>query len=156
MFSALVIPRSITHTRRALAVAALHRGDDLLHGGHVGAIAGKHLIAERDAVARHHQADANLLAVGPMVAAVAAAGERVALGLTLEVCARHVVQQQLIVKLEQLLEMYLQRSLMRQQTVESTVQPIVVNALRRHAQEVVQRRAAVPILGNVQLAGRLA
>ena len=95
-----------------------------------------------------------------MVAAVAAAGERVALGLTLEVCARHVVQQQLIVKLEQrsqaLLEMYLQRSLMRQQTVESTVQPIVVNALRRHAQEVVQRRAAVPILGNVQLAGRLA
>ena len=95
-----------------------------------------------------------------MVAAVAAAGERVALGLTLEIRARHVVQQQLIVKLEQrsqaLLEMHLQRSLVRQQAVKRSVQPIVVDALRGHTQEVVQRRAAVPILRNVQLAGGLA
>jgi len=40
--------------------------------------------------------------------------------------------------------------------VEGTVQPIVIDALRRHAQKVVQCRAAVPILGDVQLAGRLA
>lgn len=37
-----------------LTIAALHRGDDLLHSRHVGAIAGEHLVAERDAVPRHH------------------------------------------------------------------------------------------------------
>src|SRR5208282_809052 len=58
-----------------LTIAALHRGDDLLHSRHVGAIAGEHLVAERHAVPRHHQADADLLAVSPMVAAVAAASE---------------------------------------------------------------------------------
>ena len=58
-----------------LAVAALHRGDDLLDSRHVGAIAGEHLVAERYAVTRHDEANADLLAVAPMIAAVAAAGE---------------------------------------------------------------------------------
>jgi len=43
----------------------------------------------------------DLLAVGAMVAAVAAASESIARGLALEIRARHVVQQQLIVELEQ-------------------------------------------------------
>jgi len=142
------------------AVAALHRGDDLLHGRDVGAVAGEHLVAERDALARHHQTDANLLAISPMVTAVAAAGKCVAGGLALEVRARHVVQQQLVVEREQrseaLLEMDLQGFLVRQQAVESTVQPIVVDALRRHAQKVIQRRPTIPILGNMEFARRLA
>src|SRR5208283_3693587 len=82
-----------------LTIAALHRSDDLLHSRHVGAIAGEHLVAERDAVPRHHQADADLLAVSPMVAAVAAAGEPIALGVALEIRPRHIIQ--LIVEIEQ-------------------------------------------------------
>ena len=116
------------------AVARLHRADDLLDRGHVGAVAGEHLVAQRHALARHHQADADLLAVRPMVAAVAARGQRVGLRLALEVGAGHVVQQQLVVELEQLaqaaLEMGLQRRLVRQQAVERAIQPIVVDALR--------------------------
>src|SRR5208337_613409 len=63
MFSALAMPRSITPYTARLTIAALRRGDDLLRCRHVGAIAGEHLVAERDAVPRHHQADADLLAV---------------------------------------------------------------------------------------------
>ena len=95
-----------------------------------------------------------------MVATVAAASEPIALGLALEIRARHIIQQELIVEIEQrsqaLLEVGLQGLLVRQQTVERAVQPVIVDALGRHAQKIVQRRAAIPILGNVQLARRLA
>jgi hypothetical protein len=52
--------------------------------------------------------------------------------------------------------MGLQRRLVRQQAVERAVQPIVVDGFGRHAQQIAQRRAAIPILGDVQLARRLA
>ena len=101
-----------------LAVAPLHGADDLLHRRHVGAVAGEYLVAQRNALARHHQPDAHLLAVTPMVAAVAALGERIGGGLSLEIRARHVVEQKLVVEPEQLaqapLEMPLQRPLVRQ------------------------------------------
>ena len=96
----------------------------------------------------------------PMVAAVAALGQRVGLRLAFEVGAGHVVQQQVVLELEQLaqpaLEMGLQLLLVRQQAVQRAIQAIVVDRLGRHAQQVVQRRAAIPMLGDVQLARRLA
>ena len=55
------------------------------------AIAREHLEAQREALTRHHQADANLLAIRPMIAAVAAACERIAGSLPLEIGARHIV-----------------------------------------------------------------
>ena len=95
-----------------------------------------------------------------MVAAVAAPGEWIGRGLSFEVGAGHVVEQQLVVEREQLaqapLEMLLQTPLVRQQPVERPVQTVVVDPLHRHPREIRQRRPPVPILGNVQLARRLA
>jgi hypothetical protein len=83
-------------------VAGFHRVDDGLHRAAVVGVAGEYLVAQREAVEGHHQGDADLLAVGAMVTAVAAAGQHVALGLAFEVGAGHVVQQHLVVDREQL------------------------------------------------------
>jgi hypothetical protein len=68
--------------------------------------------------------------------------------------------QQIVVEPEQasqpLLQVRLQRLLVRQQPVERTVQPVVVDSIRGHAQKIIQRRAPVPVLGDVQLARRFA
>ena len=53
-------------------MAGLHRVDDGLHRSAVVGVAGEHLVAQREAVEGHHQGDADLLAVGPVIAAVAA------------------------------------------------------------------------------------
>ena len=136
-----------------LAVARFHRSDDLLDGGDVDPVAGKHLVAERHAVTTHHQSDADLLAVRPVVAAVAAPGERVSLGLAFEERARDVVEQQLVVEREQLaeaaLEMLLEGSLVRQDRIERPVQSIIVDLLWRHPEQILERRAAVPVLSDV-------
>src|SRR5258708_33736072 len=43
------------------AVAAFHRRNDLFDSGYVGAVAGKHLVANRNAVTGQDKADAHLL-----------------------------------------------------------------------------------------------
>src|SRR5262249_16848946 len=63
------------------AVTGFHRVDDGLHRAAVVGVAGEHLVAQREAVERHHQGDADLLAVGAVIAAVATTGQPVALGL---------------------------------------------------------------------------
>src|SRR5258707_5493587 len=86
---------------RGIPVTAFHRRNDLFDSGYVGAIAGKHLVAERYAVTGHDKADADLLAIAPLIAAVATLGHRVGRGLALEVGAGHVVEQKLVVEPEQ-------------------------------------------------------
>ncbi len=86
------------------AVARLHRLDDLFDRRDVGAVPGEDLVAQRHPLAGHHQRDADLLAVGPVVAAVAARRQRVPLGQPLEVRARHVVEQQVVLQGEELAE----------------------------------------------------
>jgi hypothetical protein len=80
--------------------------------------------------------------------------------LAFEVRARHIVQQQIALEFEQLAQplaqVFFQCLLVRQQLVERLVQPIRVDLLRRNAQELFQRRAPVPGVGDVQLTGRLA
>ena len=46
--------------------------------------------------------------------------------------------------------------LVRQQPIQRAVEPVVVDLLGGQAQQILQRRAAVPVLGDVQLARRLA
>ena len=60
-------------------------------------VAGEHLVAQREAVEGHHQGDADLLAIRPMIAAVATPRQGIAFRLALEVGAGHVVQQDLVV-----------------------------------------------------------
>jgi hypothetical protein len=83
-------------------MAGLHGAHDGLHGLGVVRVAGEHLVAQREAVEGHHQSDADLLAVGAVIAAVAALRQRVGLRLALEVGAGHVVQQHLVVDRKQL------------------------------------------------------
>lgn len=141
-------------------MTGFHRVDDGLQRAAVVGIAGEHLVAQREAVEGHHQGDADLLAIGPVVAAVAATGQLVALGLALEVGAGHVVQQHLVVDREQLpaapRQVRLQRGLVLQQQIERSIQPVLVDQIAVELQQVAQRRATVPVLGDVQLARRLA
>ena len=140
--------------------ARLHRLHDLLDRGHVHPIAREHLVAQRHSLARHHQRDAHLLAVRPVIPAVAALRQRIARRQSLEVRARHVVQQQVVLQREQLpqprLQVTFDRFLVRQQTVERAVQAVVIHRFTRQRQQVLERGAPVPVLGDVQLARRLA
>ena len=143
-----------------LAVPRFHRLDDLLQRRRIVPISREHFVAQRQAAARHHQADADLFAVGPMVARVATLGQRIGMGLSLEVRARHVVQQQVVLDGEQLaeplLEKHFQFRLVRQQFIETAVQTIVVHLVDRHAQQVGQGALPVEMLGDVKFARRLA
>ncbi len=142
------------------AIARLHRLDDLLHGRHIRAITGEDLIPYRHPLARDHQRQADLLAVGPVIAAVAPLRQRVALRQALEVDAGHVIEEQVVVEREQLAEagheMLLELPLVGQQAIESPIQPVVVDQRGGQREQVFQRGAAVPVLRDVQLARRLA
>ena len=111
-------------------------------------------------VPRHHQRDAHLLAVSPMVAAVAAPGQPIAVGLALEVRARHVIQQQVVVELEQLSQALLRWvSSARLCGSRRSSARYSRSSLIRSAgtpEKILQRRAPIPVLGDVQLARRLA
>ena len=65
-------------------------------------VAGKHLIAEREAVERHDKRNAHLRAVGAMIAGIAALRLRVCLRLAFEISAGDVVEQNVVVDREQL------------------------------------------------------
>jgi len=91
---------------------------------------------------------------------MAALGERIGRRFTLEIRARHVVEQQVVIEREQLaqalLQMRLERLLVWQQLVERAIEAVIVHPLLRHSQQIRQRRAPVPVLGNVQPARWLA
>ena len=52
--------------------------------------------------------------------------------------------------------MRLQRRLVREQAIERAIEPVLVDLLIAELQQIAKRCAAIPILGNVQLARRLA
>jgi len=85
-------------------MTGLHGCHDRLQGLRIVGIAGEHLIAKRKAIEGHHQGNQDLLAVGPMVPTVAALGLGIALRETLEIRARHVVEQQVVLQGKQLPE----------------------------------------------------
>ena len=49
-------------------MARFHGGDDRLQGPRIVGVAGEHLVAEWEAVEGHDQRDADLLAIGPVIA----------------------------------------------------------------------------------------
>jgi hypothetical protein len=65
-------------------------------------IAGKHFVTQRKTIKAHDQRDAHLLAIGAVIARVAALGQFVAVGLAFKVRARHVIQQHFVLDREQL------------------------------------------------------
>ena len=123
-------------------------------------VAVEDFMAQRHPVFRHHQTDADLQAIGPTVAGVAPLGHRVGLAKALEVRAGHVVQEQLILQIEQVpqtpLEVLLQAVLVLEQPIQTGIQAIRIDLRGRDSQEILQRRAGVPVVFDVQFTRRLA
>jgi hypothetical protein len=107
-----------------------------------------------------HQPDADLFAVGPMVERVAVLGQGIAIGLALEIRAGHVVKQQIALNAEQLAQSILQkrfqRLFVRQNRVPCAIETLLVDLLRRNAQEIHKRAQGVIVFGDVQFARWLA
>ena len=78
------------------AMSGLHGGHDRLQGSRVVGVAGEDLVAQRKAVKRHDQSDTHLLAVGAMIARIAALRLRVGFRQAFEIRARDVVEQHLV------------------------------------------------------------
>ena len=142
------------------SMPGLHGGYDRLQGPRIMGIAGEHLVAQGKAVEGHDQRDADLLAVGAMIARVAALRLRVGFRLALKVGACHVVEQHLVLDRKQLSaapgQVRLERRLVHKQVIEAAIEAILGDLLLAKLQQIAERRAAVPVLSNVQLAGRLA
>jgi len=118
------------------------------------------MIRLRDAVAADDECDAHLLAVAAVVARVAALSLIVALRLALEVGRGYVVEQQVVIEIEHLPQPLFQENLegvlVRQQSVQRAIQPVVVDLVGRHAQKVGDGAVAVEMFGDMQLARGLA
>ena len=119
-------------------------------------VAGEHFIAERKAVKGHHQRDADLLAVGAVIAGITALGLRIGFRQALKIRARHVIEQHFVLDREQLAaalrQVCFESGLVREQMIEPTIETILVDLRITQLQQIAERRAAIPILGDVQLA----
>ena len=116
-------------------------------------IAGEHLVDQWKAVEGHDQRDAHLLAVGTMIARIAAPGLRIGLRLALKERTRHVVEQHLVLDCKQLStalrQMRFELRLVCKQMIEAAVETILADLLISELQQIAQRCATVPVLGNV-------
>jgi hypothetical protein len=138
------------------AVFLLHHRDHGLDGGHVGGIAGEDFVADGQPLGRDDQADVDLLAIGPLVARVAALRLFVSLGFALKISARHIVKQELELDAEPapvtLVEMRAEPVLLRAQHVETAIEPRVIDAGKGDAEQVFERAVGIPALGHFQFA----
>ena len=95
-----------------------------------------------------------------MIARIAALRLRVRFRLAFEIGARDVVEQHVVVDRKQPPAMFGQMRfegvLVLKQAIKPAIEPILVDLLFAKLQQIAKRRAAIPILGNVQLARRLA
>ena len=95
-----------------------------------------------------------------MIAGIATLRLRIGLRLALKERTRHVVEQHLVLDCKQfstaLRQMRFEGGLVSEQMIESAVETILVDLLITELQQIAQRCATVPVLGNVQLARRRA
>ena len=120
-------------------------------------IAGEHLIAERETVKGHNERDADLLAVGAMIAGVAALGQRVGLRLALEIGAGHIIEQHFVLNRKQLCRSALTNALrvpicVPADQIECAIEPVFVDLLIAKLQQIAERRSPIPIFGDVEFA----
>ena len=95
-----------------------------------------------------------------MITGVAPFCQRVGRTLTLEIRARDIVEQQLIFQIEEvsqsLPQVPLQFVFVRQEMVQSCIEPVGVDLVSGNTQEIIQGGATIPGIFDVQLAGWLA
>src|SRR5690606_14010095 len=143
-----------------LPVLSLHRLDDFLDRRDVVAVAGEDLVTDGVPLSSRDERDTDLLAVRPLVSAVASLRLLDAVGRSLEVRRRHVVEEQVVLEIEEvaqaLSQVLLQRLLQPEKLVHSAVEPHVVDKVGRDAEDVLERGFVVPGLGCYRLAGGFA
>lgn len=109
---------------------------------------------------RDNKTDRDLLAIGPRVARVAAPGLVVVLCLALEVRRGDVVKQHIEPRVKQfavhLAKMREELLAQGKHRIQSAVQTVVIDLLRRHCEQIIERRLAKKRLGDGQIAGGLA
>ena len=95
-----------------------------------------------------------------MIAGIAASRLRIGLGLALKICARHVVEQYLVLDCKQLAaalrQMRFELALVGEKMIEPAIEPILVDLLVTELKQIRKRRSSIPVLRNVQLARWLA
>jgi hypothetical protein len=131
-------------------------GEAIEHGGEglaVLGVAGKHLVGDRKALAADHQADHDLLAVGSMIAGIAALGLVVAGARALEVGRGEIVEIDRRIEVEQAAlarnQRRLDRGAVRMKLVEHEVERILFERLEVGAENVGERGAPDPIRHGV-------
>ena len=151
----------MTQIRRDLpnCVSIFDLSDNGLDGLQVSGVAGKRAVGQREAVAGHNQRDDDLLAIAAVIAGIASARQFVLFSQPLEVRAGKVVEHQAVIELEQGTQPFFQiafdRSLSTQQAIQGSVQAILGDGAIGHAQQVLEARRSVPVLGQCELRARL-
>ena len=101
-FSSLAMPRSIIQTGLPCRAAASIVSTIVLQGGGIMRVAGKHFVAQRKPIEGDHQRDTHLLAIGAVIARVAALRVRVGCRFALRSRSGDVVEQHFVVDREEL------------------------------------------------------
>ena len=119
-------------------VTTFHGLHNLLKRLAVVAVAFEDVIRDRQPLARDHQPDTNLFAVGAMITGVSPAGLWIPRGFTFKVRGCHVVQEQFIAGVEQGGEAFLQvrfdRLLMWQNRIVRAVESLRIDQAVRYAE----------------------
>ena len=150
---------AIDHHRRAAAPAGplLQRRQHLVHGGAILAIAIEDLVGLRKPVAVQDQPHNHLLAVGPVIARVAALGLRILRALAFKVGGRQVVEVDRVVQVEQRAlargQGLLDRRALRMQPIEIAIERLVTERAEVRPENVAERGAPDPVRHGV-LRGR--
>ena len=82
--------------------AGLHCLDDLLDRCYIHPVTGKDFVTQGNPLPCDHQSNADLLAVRTVIAAISPFGQRISLSLPLEIGARHIVEKQVVLEIEEL------------------------------------------------------
>jgi hypothetical protein len=118
----------------------LHGGHDRLQSSRIVGITGEYFVTQGKAVEGHDKRDAHLLAVGAMIAGIAALRLRICLGQSLKISARHVVEQHLVLDRKQLSaalrQMRFEFGLTGEQMIEAAIEPILIDLLVTELQQV--------------------
>ena len=140
---------------RGLPIQRLHLRHHPVQRRGLGLVPREDLVPQRQPALRHYQPDHHLHAVRSVVAAVTPPRLGVAFPQTLEVRARQVVEQDVEGLVEQSpnprLQMRLERRLVRQQLIQSPVEPVLVHLLLGHPADVLESRLRVKALLNRKL-----
>ena len=117
---------------------------DRLQGSRVVGVAGEHLVAQGKAVEGHDKRDADLACSRGDDRANSRAAPADCLRLALEIGARHIVEQHLVLDREQLAaalrQMHFERGLVRE-LIKPAIEPILVDLFVTELQQIGKRRA---------------